>query len=348
MKRASRGQSVVELCLSLIVFVTVVMFGIHFAEVGYMSLKVHEAAASPLWDSTALRTHRIRHQPNNIGDFHYVHSIPPSVKNDAHRRYNDFDGRSSTDGKPSVTHVFTQIRGMNVHCQSDAEVEFDVPRGQRLALLSPREGDYAYTPPGQNLGNDTDSVLDGIYENIGGMHCAANAEVQALPSLPTTFLEGTTGFFKKEHAIRPLIRVCSAGRVTDGQCLGRYGILLGDYSFVDPDVTGRCPLMPEQPNTACGENAAYYYASRKVFDANQRSAGRDASAFAEFFVGFSPIDESGFFMSYRPEEDGYTEPLTPPGEPEDEKDRPRSTGGLDDSPATRRPTNSCFLGLQGC
>jgi hypothetical protein len=328
MKRAARGQSVVELCLSLIVFITVVMFGIHFAEVGYLSLKVHEAAVSPLWDATALRTHKVQHRRNNIVDSHYFHTIPPRVMQDARRRYNDFDGRRSSDGNTSISHVFTEVRNMNVHCRHDNEVEFDVPRGHG--------------------GDENASVLDSVYQNVGGMSCSASAQVRSLPSLPSRFLEGAGGFFKAQHSTGLMMTACASGRAVGGSCEGRYGILLGDYSFVDADVVERCPLRPERPDDPCPENAAYYYAALSVFDANGRSAGNDASKFAEYFAGFSPIDESGFFMSYRPQEDDYVEPLTPPGEPEDEAERPRNTGGVDHRPAVRRPNNICFLGLNGC
>jgi hypothetical protein len=345
MKRAWRGQSMVELAVALIVFVTVVLFGIHFAEVGYLSLKVHEAAVSPMWDATALRTHRMRHHPVEIGDFRYVHAIAPSVTQDARRRYNDFDGRSSSDGRPRITHVLTQISGMNVHCRGDNTVAFDVPRGSSPALLEPQEGGFPVSS-GQSAGSD--NVLQGIFENVGGMSCTAEAHVQALPTLPSRFLEGVGGFFQAKHSLKPMMKACAAGRVAGGACKGRYGILLGDFSFSDPDVVGACPLRPERPDEPCSENRAYYYAARKVFDANGRSAGRDATEFAKYFAGFSPIDESGFFMSYRPEEQDYIEPDTPPGEPEDEAGRPRGTGGVSFRPPVRRPSNTCFLGLKEC
>ena len=134
-----------------------------------------------------------------------------------------------------------------------------------------------------------------------------------------------------------------------GVCKGRYGILLGDFGFTDADVSDHCPLQPEKPDKPCPENRTFYYASMKVFSNNQRAAGTAASDFAKFFAGYSPIDENGFFMSYRGEEDGYVEKSTPPGEALDEVDRPRNTGGPDDEPEPyRRPSNVCFLGMQGC
>lgn len=323
MRASARGQAMAELALALIVFITVVVFGIHFAEVGYLSLRVQEAAVSPLWDATALRTHRMKPQPDTIGDFSALQAIAPEVMSDANARYRDFDGRRSRNGGTSITHVFTRMDSLVVQCDVDGRVEFGVPQGAR-------------------------NVFDGIYENVGGMGCSAEARLQTLPSLTTTFLEGASGFFQEQHAVMREMRACAAGRGTGGTCQGRYGILLGDFAFADTDVSGSCPLQPEKPDVPCEENPAYYYAVRKVFDTNGRSAGRDATEFARFFVGYSPIDESGFFMSYRGLEHGYIENDTPTGEPEDQMDRPRNTGGVGDRPPQRRRSNTCFLGLNGC
>ncbi|MFY0564844.1 TadE family protein [Archangium lansingense] len=349
-RRGPRGQSTVELALCMLVFITVVMFGIHFAEVGYLSLKVHEAAVSPLWDSTAFRVHRMREQEESIGDFGALSSIAPRVMANAGERYRDFDGRSSTaKPRPHMTQVFTRVEDMRVRCAQDDEVEFDLPRSRRPALRSPQPGNWGTFPPGQDVGNPTDSVLDGVYENLGGMSCSAEAHLEGLPTLPSRFLEGQGGFFEEKHSMRLRMKACGVGRAVGGTCKGRYGILLGDFGFSDPEVSEHCPLQPERPDVPCSENRAFYYAAMKVFDNNGRAAGRDASEFAEFFVGQSPIDESGFFMSYRGEEDDYIERDTPRGESQDEMDRPRNTGGVDHKPTpNRRRSNRCFLGMQEC
>ena len=348
MRTHARGQSMAELVLGLIVFVTVVAFGIHFAEVGYLSVRVHEAAVSPLWDATALRVHRMRPQQDAIGDFSTFPAIAPAVTRDANARYRDFDGRRSSNFSPSITHVFTRMDGMQVQCDVDDRVEFDIPRSQRPALMEPREGNWGRAIPNQDLGSPTDSVLDGVYENVGGVTCRAEAHLRTLPSLTTTFLEGNTGFFQEKHAVLRDMKACSVGRAAGGECKGRYAILLGDFAYADTDVSAHCPLQPEKPDVTCPENPAFYYGARKVFDNNQRSAGRSASDFADVFVGYSPIDESGFFMSYRGVEDDYVEPNTPRGEELDEVDRQRNTGGVEHRPPKRRPSNECFLGLQGC
>ena len=343
------GQATLELALGMIVFVTVLMFGIHFAEVGYLSLKIHEAAVSPLWDSTALRVHRMVPSETQIGDFSTLPSIPTDVMANANARYSDFDGRTSTTGSRStVDQVFTRIDNMQVRCQLEPRVEFDVPRSARPLMHAPQAGDFSTVPP-QPIGSSTQSVLDGVYENKGGISCSAEAHLETLPTLPTRFLEGANGFFTQQHGKRLNMKACAMGRAHDGKCQGSYAILLGDFAFADTEVSGECPLQPEKPNIPCGENPAFYDAAMKVFDNNNRSAGRASSEFAEHFVGYSPIDERGFFMSYRGEEDGYIENDTPPGEAMDTLHRPRDTGGVEHKPSPlRRDSNTCFLGLKKC
>ena len=343
------GQATLELALGMIVFVTVLLFGIHFAEVGYLSLKIHEAAVSPLWDSTALRVHRMRPNPSKIGDFSTFSSIPTQVMGDANARYSDFDGRRSTaSARTSIDQVFTRVDGLQVRCQQETRVQFDLERGPLPLMHAPQSGDFSDVPP-QPAGDPKQSILEGVYENKGGVSCSAEAHLETLPRLPARFLEGANGFFTQQHGKRLNMKACSLGRATGGKCQGSYGILLGDFAFADTDVSGQCPLQPEKPDVPCGENTPYYYAAMKVYDNDGRAAGRAASAFAEFFVGYSPIAEKGFFMSYRGEEDGYIENDTPAGEIMDTIHRPRGTGGVEHKPTPlRRDSNTCFLGLKKC
>lgn len=344
-----KGQATLELALGMIVFVTVLLFGIHFAEVGYLSLKVHEAAVAPIWDSTALRVHKMQASETQPGDFTSFASIPAQVAGDASTRYVDFDGRRSTPGtRTSVDQVFTRIDNLRVRCQEETRVEFDLPRGPRPLMHAPQAGDFSDVPP-QDPGPGTQSVLDGVYENKGGISCTAEAHLETLPTLTARFLEGSNGFFTQSHGKRLNMTACAIGRAHGGKCEGTYGILLGDWAFADTEVSGHCPLQPEKPDVPCADNAAYYDAARKVFDNDNRSAGDDSSKFAQFFVGYSPIQERGFFMSYRGEEDGYIENSTPTGEAMDMLHRPRNTGGVEYKPtALRRDSNTCFLGLKKC
>ena len=167
---APRGQSTVELALSLLIFVTVAMLGIHFAEVGYLPIKVHEAAVSPLWDSTALRVHRWRDTEKSIGDFTPFPLIAPAVESNANGRFHDFDGRTSTpgEGDTSVTQVFTRIDDMLVRCVRTEDVEYDLPRSGLPSLMAPSNGEFPRGSPGAPPADGDYSVLTGVYENMGG------------------------------------------------------------------------------------------------------------------------------------------------------------------------------------
>ena len=52
-----RGQAVLEMSLGALLFVTVLLFGIHYAEVTFTQMKVTEAASSTMWDVTAGKMH---------------------------------------------------------------------------------------------------------------------------------------------------------------------------------------------------------------------------------------------------------------------------------------------------
>lgn len=54
---ARRGQAVVETSLFMLVFVTIAVFAIHFAEIGWMTVKAQEPANSALWDATSQKMH---------------------------------------------------------------------------------------------------------------------------------------------------------------------------------------------------------------------------------------------------------------------------------------------------
>ena len=60
MRRGSlraRGQAALEMALGSLVFITLLLFGIHFGEVGVLTLRVQQAATSALWDTTGMRMH---------------------------------------------------------------------------------------------------------------------------------------------------------------------------------------------------------------------------------------------------------------------------------------------------
>src|SRR5262249_27624927 len=54
---SARGQAVVETSLFMLVFITILVFAIHFAEIGWMTVKTQEPANSALWDATSRQMH---------------------------------------------------------------------------------------------------------------------------------------------------------------------------------------------------------------------------------------------------------------------------------------------------
>jgi hypothetical protein len=99
----TRGQAVVELALGLMAFTIILMAGIHFAEVGFLSLKVQEAAVGTLWDSTAQRMHQLP------GDFlPQAQLIDSGASQMGTARYGTQQG--------AVTQTFTQSSTVAVRC----------------------------------------------------------------------------------------------------------------------------------------------------------------------------------------------------------------------------------------
>jgi hypothetical protein len=194
----TRGQAVVETTLAVFVIVTVVLFGIHFAEVGYAAIKVHEASAFAAWDATGRPMHAL---PGA--------TLPGSATAAAARasaRYADFDSRAG--GGSSFTQAVTGATGMQVSC---------APTG---AVHGPQH------PPNPD-------VLAGVLPDTGGTACTASGQVMAL-RIPHSFGEGSGGLSKAEHLTRNGYMACGMGRPHLGACSGQLGILLGDWALSRP------------------------------------------------------------------------------------------------------------------
>jgi len=201
------GQAMVEMALGLLLFVTVLIFGIHFAEVGYLTLKVQEAAASALWDTTSAKMHEL---PANFS--HVDHAISKAGQH-ATERYEDFDGRTSRHGRPKITQVFTSAEGLSVTCEAEKKISF----------------------------KPSPSTKD-VYENTGGMSCSARAELTPI-RIPRRFVDrGQGALFDVPHYLRGAIPVCAVGRAQggSGKCRGAYGILLDDWGLAGDAESREC------------------------------------------------------------------------------------------------------------
>ena len=199
--RNARGQATVELALGLLVFVTVLIFGIHFAEVGYLSTRVQQAAAFAVYDATGQRAHE------NGNDLALSSSIPGLTTEQTRRYFRDFDANRGDDhDRRAVTQVFTSIDGLQAQCRLEQSI--------------------TYTPlnPG---GPATPSPYDGTR---GGIACGVSATIRLAPGFPRTFFDDNWNLRGEHYSGPDAYTVCATARSRDGRC-GRFGLLLGDFSL---------------------------------------------------------------------------------------------------------------------
>ncbi|WP_224240125.1 hypothetical protein [Hyalangium gracile] len=205
--RQRRGQGTVELALGLLVFVTILVFGIHFAEIGFLSLKVQESSATAIWDATQAKMHVLPDQWDLLN--------PSTVAQRATSRYADLDGRSSSSGGGIITYVFTRAQSPEVRCQA--------------------EGSITHAPA---------PTTDGVYQaTLGGMRCSAQATISAW-QFPTSFLDSGAGsFFQERHLQTTSMTICGVNR--GGGCQAGFGILLDDFGLATPEESRNCQVLDD-------------------------------------------------------------------------------------------------------
>jgi hypothetical protein len=302
-----RGQAMVEMALGLLLFVTVLIFGIHFAEVGYLSLKVQEAATSALWDTTSAKMHELP------GNFKPLENAINKAGQQATERYEDFDGRSSRHGQKKIVQVFTSANGLSVTCEEEKQISFK-PSG---------------------------STKD-VYANTGGMRCWSSAELAPI-HIPEHFVDkGQGALFDVPHYMMGAIPVCGIGRAQqgNGKCRGAYGILLDDWGLAGGAESQECELLDED-NCA---NKAYYDSTKLVYDQHVAVTG-DAENLAEKVVGSSPISAGKFWMSFRGMDSTFKE--EEPGGDQDPNDWVTTPGAKSPTSAYESSYDNrgnCFLG----
>lgn len=283
-----RGQAMVEMALGLLVFTTVLIFAIHFAEVSFLSVKVTEAAHSAMLDATG---HQLHDWPNDSSP---SAAAAARAGQEATARYRDFDSRTSTNGNGVITLAFTRTNGMTVTC------------GQ---------GGPTYDPH---------PVFTSVaYSDGGGIACSAQADLIPF-RIPQRYVEDSAaspsdkGFFKEEHyGMRP-IRVCAMGRAgPGGNCEGRLTSMLDDWGLTGPDESGMCPIIPDIP-APCPMNVPYWSMAASVYGVSLmvNAFGPDfsGSALAQGIVGGLPLPffygaENMFWMSAMGEEAAFGQPL---------------------------------------
>ncbi|MBX5480573.1 MAG: pilus assembly protein [Myxococcaceae bacterium] len=324
MRTQARGQSTVEFALGSLALITVLTVGVHLAEVGYLELKTTEAANAAIWDTTAKELHE---WPGNVSPARA--SITSSAA-DVQARYQDFDGRQSAIGQPTLTKMFTTASRMRVTCQS----------GQAPAF-SP-----AYH-------------TSGAYSDNGGIGCTASAELNSI-NVPQQFYDDT--FFREANDTGRPITACAMGRNWNGAgCRGQFVTLLDDWGLSGRSESMPCPMFQDVPAPCL--NLPYWQMGFSVFTRNGMGMGVAGSSLAMNTVQRMPFPfffggENFYWMSAMGEDSlppfvqiprlasmgDKTWTTTPGGEPGS------GTSGLPyvGSFILRTAKGNCFLGKGGC
>lgn len=254
-----RGQAAVETALGILVFVSILVWGIHLSEIGFLAPKVHEAAAAAMWDTTAERMHI---HPN---DYSPRQNAVGAAGSGASSRYSNYDGRSSVSGGPAPQ-VFTRPGGLTTQCDFDPLVNMDQRRLQAF--------------PGGN----------------GGMACYGNGSFQVI-NFPREFMDqGSEGFFKVKNYPPGLntITVCAMGRGDNGDCsAGKLAMLLDDWGLAGaPNENRDCTL------DGC-VNTPFRDLIHRVYSQTGAEGAYAGRAMAMSIVGMAAGGPEGrFWMSY--------------------------------------------------
>lgn len=264
----ARGQATVELGLSMLAFITVLVFGIHFAEVGYLSMRAQQASAYALYEVTGERAHE------KGSDLSRASTVAGLATIHARDRWLDFQPNVDDSAHAaSITHVFTEIRGMTVRCTNEQSLSYDtsVPLG---GLLAP-------------------NPFDG---SRGGVKCMSSATIALAPGFPTGFHDGEWNLDSPHYAgSRTSYTVCGTPRATGGQC-GQFGVLVGDFSLQGPAESRSVDLQN-------GGNDAYYDLVHSAMGITACPSSMALSA----AVTWTPVglDACSFSMSYQGVEANY-------------------------------------------
>lgn len=324
-RRAPRGQAVVELALGTLVLVTILVVGIYFAEYGFLWVKLEETANFALFDQTNARMHDAAADDWNKWFAGGPGASVAPLNTRVHNRYQDFNGLSSVTGAPTVTQVFARASSLSVDCARYV--------GPRLDM---------------NAAGDTAKAAYGkANQENAGVSCQVAASLTTNARFPKHFADGADGKFFKVKTLDKLTSsptACAAGRPSGGDCSGRgFRMLLDDWGFQGVAEGGQCPLS----NTGCPDNPGYWRMAKATFDAAGGSDGSDATTLAQGIVGFSPADETQFWMSFRGEDSPYG-PFTESHPSDGDTDWPTTPYDDPNSASTYKPAHGsndqCFLG----
>ncbi|PZR08877.1 MAG: hypothetical protein DI536_23585 [Archangium gephyra] len=208
-----RGQATVELALGSLVFVAVLLVGIHLAEYAQLSLKVQEAETFAIWDASLRRVQsRGENGSTDARPFSRTMDDTTGVSARAQRRYRDFDGVRNGNSTTVVTRALTRGSRVSVDCRPDDGFNFAAT-----------------------------ATADDLLLDVGGLSCRSEAQVRAI-RIPERFVQESEGGFFKESMIRAdPMKVCGMGLPVSGACRGRLALLTNDWGLAN-DETRECKL----------------------------------------------------------------------------------------------------------
>ncbi len=293
-----RGQATTELALGALVFVVVLLFGIHFGEVPVLMLKVKEAANFSASHATGERTHLFSQAAILSGNT-FKPFDPGKVGVDTRDRYADFDGMSDRVGAATFSAAVTQASGFRSVCARDNAVGFALSRSGAAGTKRASAG-------GQAFYDDTFNFLDARYKDRGGMSCEVSARVTAF-RIPGSFVDsGAGGFAKEAMPTAGTFSICGAGRPAGGVCKGKLTVLTGDWAFdgplagADSNLNGDVKSFQDKLIA----NPGYMEFVRQLYFKNGDSQGGAGKRLLERGAGLFPgpaeyLDESLFNMSFQ-------------------------------------------------
>ena len=271
----TRGQATVELALGLLVFVTVLLFGIHFAELGWLSLKVQEAGAWAIWESTGPRTQDLA--GHNLNPLNQTLS-GGGLEQRTTSRYEDFNGLSSVTGAPIIGAALVRGSSLKATCAPDPSISFRPT-----------------------------TTASKVYFDEGGLSCQVVARLDAI-RIPSAFAQNDTGgFFKAEHGVATPYFFCAVGGRTGTTCRGRLSILTNDWGLAG-DQAGDNQSASCRIGNPC-TNTTY----KNAVEAMWTGGGTAGKKFAEAHAGAAPTSAMDYFFSYAGMEFNYTTNLADEG-----------------------------------
>ncbi len=304
----ARGQAITEATLAILVFITVLVAGIHFAEVTVTQMKVTEAAQAGVWDSTAGEMHAM---PRLGGTFNTVNGNVANAGNQARMRYADFEGRQFSTGSAAPKGLFSSAvpGSMNIQCR----VGVGLDQAASNLLLRPYE------------------LL--VYDDNDGMRCSGEARINPFGVMRVAAGLNDMNFFAKSAGAAKAsqtgsvnytggYRTCAVGRFGSGGCRGNFDMLIDDWGLASGSALGgsedsTCTVLPYGLPCA-GFNMPFWTSANLMYQLSSLIWGTQNNADRRLvqLVGNPPVwawpgipylpgNPTSFYLSFMGEDTGF-------------------------------------------